>query len=276
MKNVKDLFDITGKTVIITGGAGFLGQIYSETIAESGGVPIILDIDYKRITKLIARLKGEYGINPSGYLCDITNKKEIEEVKEKIVSRYGHIDVLINNAAIDPKVTHNSGVNLSRFENFQISQWNLEISVGLTGAMLCSQVFGSEMLKKKQGIILNISSDLGIIAPDQRLYKKEGLDQTQQPVKPVTYSVIKHGLIGLTKYIATYWADKGIRANTLCPGGIFNDQPEEFVQRVLKLIPLGRMAFPDELKGSVLFLISEASSYLNGATLVVDGGRSVW
>ena len=276
MNNVKDLFDITGNTVIITGGAGFLGQIHSETIAESGGIPIILDIDDKRINKLVNRLKKEYGINPSGYYCDITNKKEIEEVKDKIVSSYGHIDVLINNAAIDPKVTPNSEVNLSRFENFQLNQWNIEISVGLTGAMLCSQVFGSEMLKRKQGIILNISSDLGIIAPDQRLYKKEGLNQTQQPVKPVTYSVIKHGLIGLTKYIATYWADQGIRANTMCPGGIYNNQPEEFVTRVSTLIPYGRMANPDELKGSLLFLVSDASSYINGATIVVDGGRSIW
>ena len=125
-------------------------------------------------------------------------------------------------------------------------------------------------------MILNISSDLGIIAPDQRLYMKEGLDRIQQPVKPVTYSVIKHGLIGLTKYIATYWADQGIRVNTLCPGGIYNDQPEEFVTRISSLIPFGRMANPDELKGSVLFLISDASSYINGATIVVDGGRSVW
>jgi NAD(P)-dependent dehydrogenase (short-subunit alcohol dehydrogenase family) len=199
-----------------------------------------------------------------------------EEVKDLILKKYGHIDILINNAAIDPKVKQESTINLSRFENFLLDQWNIELAVGLTGAMLCSQIFGFQMAKQKKGVILNISSDLGIISPDQRLYRKEGLEDHQQPVKPVTYSVIKHGLIGLTKYIATYWTEQGVRANTLCPGGVYNNQPDGFVERISNLIPMGRMAQIDELKGALLFLISDSSSYVNGATIVVDGGRSIW
>lgn len=152
----------------------------------------------------------------------------------------------------------------------------MELSVGLKGAFICSQVFGEEMAKQGKGVILNISSDLGISAPDQRIYKKTGLSQNMQPVKPVTYSVIKHGLIGLTKYTATYWADKGIRVNALCPGGVYNNQPEDFVNKLANLIPIGRMANIDEYKAGVLFLISEASSYMTGSTLIIDGGRSCW
>ena len=166
--------------------------------------------------------------------------------------------------------------NLSRLENFSVVQWNLELAVGLTGAMLCGKIFGSEMAKRSKGVILNISSDLGIIAPDQRLYENKLLPDDQQFVKPVTYSVIKHGLIGLTKYLATYWADKGVRCNALCPGGIFTDQPEEFVQRLTDLIPLGRMATENEYRGAIQFLCSDASAYLNGAVIPMDGGRSIW
>ena len=167
-------------------------------------------------------------------------------------------------------------LRLSRLENFSVDQWNLEMAVGLTGAMLCSKVFGYEMSKNGYGVILNISSDLGIIAPDQRLYLKDEVAENEQPVKPVTYSVIKHGLIGLTKYLATYWADKGVRCNALCPGGIYNNQPDEFVKKISNLIPFGRMAHEDEYKASVVFMVSEASKYMNGSILSVDGGRSIW
>ena len=142
--------------------------------------------------------------------------------------------------------------------------------------MLCSKVFGYEMSKNGYGVILNISSDLGIIAPDQRLYLKDGVAENEQPVKPVTYSVIKHGLIGLTKYLATYWADKGVRCNALCPGGIYNNQPDEFVKTISNLIPLGRMAHKDEYKAAVIFLVSDASSYMTGVNLAIDGGRTCW
>ena len=163
-----------------------------------------------------------------------------------------------------------------RFENFSVEQWSQELAVGLTGALLGCQVFGVHMARQQSGVIINISSDLGLIAPDQRLYRKSGLPDSEQPVKPVTYSVIKHGLIGLTRYLATYWADRHVRVNALAPGGVRTDQPEEFVQKLSSLIPLGRMASRDEYKGAIVFLASDASSYMTGATLVVDGGRSCW
>ena len=209
------------------------------------------------------------------YHCDITKEDQLVEVKNTVLEKYDTIDILINNAAIDPKVKNNAMVNLSRLENFMVDQWNIEVAVGLTGAMLCSKIFGYEMAKRKSGVIINISSDLGIIAPDQRLYRDETLNEEQQAVKPVTYSVIKHGLIGLTKYLATYWANEGIRSNTLCPAGVYNNQPDEFVERISNLIPMKRMANKDEYKGAIAFLASDASAYMNGATIIIDGGRSI-
>jgi len=275
-KSVKQSFDLTGKVAVISGGAGLLGEKHAEAIAEFGGIPILLDIDEKAGTKKASRISNEYQVDCEFMLCDITDESQILSVRDTLLSRFGHIDILINNAAIDPKIKDDSEINLSRLENFSIDQWNLELSVGLTGSMLCSKIFGYEMSKAGEGVILNISSDLGIIAPDQRIYKKDGLPENEQPVKPVTYSVIKHGLIGLTKYLATYWADKGVRCNALCPGGIYNNQPDEFVKKISNLIPLGRMADEDEYKASVVFMVSEASAYMNGSILSVDGGRSIW
>ena len=154
--------------------------------------------------------------------------------------------------------------------------WNQDIAVGLTGAFLCARTFGEIMAKQGKGVILNIASDLALISPDQRLYRKSGLPDQAQFVKPITYSVVKSGLIGLTRYLATYWADCGVRCNALSPGGIHVDQEEDFVQRLSQLIPMGRMASKDEYKAAVAFLVSDASSYMNGANLVMDGGRTVW
>jgi len=165
----------------------------------------------------------------------------------------------------------------SRFEAFPIPQWQTEIAVGLTGAMLCSRAFGGAMAKSGGGVILNIASDLGVIAPDQRLYRQPNVTrEEEQPVKPVTYSVIKHGLIGLTKYHATYWADRGVRVNAISPGGVFNNQDSAFVEKLTRLIPMGRMADVDEYRAAVQFLCSDASSYMTGQNIIMDGGRSVW
>ena len=191
-------------------------------------------------------------------------------------TRYGRVDVLINNAANNPKVEARSDVEFSRLESFPLEQWQADLAVGLTGAFLCSRVIGGEMARRGRGVIVNVASDLALIAPDQRLYRKAGLPEDRQPVKPVTYSVVKSGLLGLTRYLATYWATSGVRVNAISPGGVYTDQPEEFVQRLSNLIPLGRMARVDEYEGAILFLCSDASSYMTGANLVVDGGRTSW
>jgi NAD(P)-dependent dehydrogenase (short-subunit alcohol dehydrogenase family) len=147
------------------------------------------------------------------------------------------IDILINNAANNPKVENTAEINFSRFESFPLAQWEADLAVGLTGAFLCSQVLGTEMARRGRGVILNVASDLGLIAPDQRLYRQAGVSEHLQPVKPVTYSIVKSALIGLTRYLATYWAGSGVRANAICPGGVYNGQPDEFVARLSELIP---------------------------------------
>ncbi len=159
---------------------------------------------------------------------------------------------------------------------FQKKQWDKELEVGLTGAFLCSQVFGQEMAKLKKGVILNVASDLSVIAPDQRIYKKNNNSPLEQFYKPATYSAIKTGLVGLTKYIATYWSEEGIRCNAISPGGVFNNQDREFISKVEQLIPMGRMARKEEYRSAIQFLCSDASSYMTGFNMVIDGGRHIW
>lgn len=269
-------FDLKDKVAIITGGAGLLGKKHAEAIAEIGGTPILLDIEEQALQEKLKNLKARFPVPALAIRTDITKKDDIESCLKTVLKRYGKVDILINNAAYNPKMEIPAPVEWTRFENFSIKQWNKEIRVGLTGAFLCSKIFGTEMARQGKGVIVNISSDLGIISPDQRIYRKKGVDDDKQPVKPVTYSVIKHGIIGLTKYLATYWADKGIRVNALCPGGVYNGQPNEFVKKLTQLIPLGRMAHVDEYKGAIQFLCSAASSYMTGACLIMDGGRTAW
>ena len=239
----------------------------------------MLDISRDSLNNAFYNLKKLYpNAEIEQYKTDITNREELIEVRDAILEKYGHIDILINNAANNPKMEAR-GENFGniRFDNFPIEVWNADLSVGLTGAFLCAQIFGSEMEKERKGVILNISSDLGIIAPDQRIYRKDAItEESEQTIKPVTYSVIKHGLLGLTKYLATYWADKGVRVNAVCPGGIYNVQDEEFLKKLTNLIPLGRMAEKDEYKCTILYLVSEASSYMTGSTVIIDGGRTCW
>ncbi len=259
-------FYIKNKIVIITGGAGLLGSTFTEAIAEIKGTPVILDLDKKKSEKLCLNIYKNYKIKPLFIKTDITNEVSLKKACSIIIKKFKKIDVLINNAANNPKINKK---NDSSFENFSLSNWQKDIDVSLKGSFLCSKIFGKEMTKKKSGVIINISSDLGIISPDQRLYST--LNK-----KPVSYSVVKHGIIGLTKYIATYWSSEGIRSNTLCPGGIFDNQPDEFIMKIKNLIPLNRMANRDEYKSAIQFLSSDASSYMNGASIVIDGGRSSW
>ena len=271
-------FKVTGKVCIITGGAGLFGQQHAEAVMEAEGIPVLIDISEELLerarTQLLERCpKGQL----ETYAVDITNREELVKVRDDLMDRYGHIDILINNAANNPKVEDKQkNFGNIRFDNFPVNIWEDDIRVGLTGSFLCAQVFGDVMEQQRKGVILNISSDLGIIAPDQRIYRKDGKAEEDQTIKPVTYSVIKHGLLGLTKYLATYWADKGIRCNAICPGGIYNGQDEEFLGKLTNLIPMGRMADKEEYKCTSLYLISDASSYMTGSTVIVDGGRTCW
>ena len=274
--NLNTLFSLKDKIAIITGGAGLLGMKHAETIIEMGGTPILLDIDKDRVINASEKLSNTYSLNLIGIPCDITSEKDLLKTKDIIIKKYNRVDILINNAANNPKVENNKSTNFSRLENFPIEMWDKDIEVGLKGSFLASKVFGSVMSKSKKGVILNIASDLAIIAPDQRLYMKEGLDKDKQPVKPITYSVIKAGLLGLTKYLATYWLDSGIRCNALLPGGVKTNQDEDFLTKLNNLIPMNRMADPREYKGAVAFLCSDASSYMTGATITIDGGRTCW
>jgi NAD(P)-dependent dehydrogenase (short-subunit alcohol dehydrogenase family) len=266
------VFDLSDRVAVITGGAGMLGLQHAQAIHRAGGIPILLDI----IAPGSAELRARTGFAVECVECDITSEKDIQEALAKIVAQHGRLDILINNAANNPKVENAGGLDNSRLENFPLDSWHADLAVGLTGAMLCSRVFGGEMARRGKGVIVNVSSDLALIAPDQRLYAIEGNSAQSQPVKPVSYSVVKTGLIGLTRYLATYWATSGVRANALCPGGVENGQDVVFLKRIAERIPLGRMARQDEYQGAITFLCSDASSYMTGAVLAIDGGRSAW
>ena len=247
-KNI--MFDLTGKVVVITGGYGLLGQMHAQAIKNAGGTAILTDVD-------------SFGID--GYKCyhmDVTDKESIQRVADSLE----RVDVLINNAALNPKMVTKGDNN---FETFSLDSWNKSMNVNLTGAFLCSQIFINKMINDGvKGSIINMSSDLGVIAPNQNIYDGD--------VKPVDYCVAKHGIIGLTKYIATYFADKGIRANSISPAGVYTNQPEEFVDRLTNLIPMGRMASKKDIMGATVFLSSDASSYMTGHNMVIDGGRTIW
>lgn len=270
------LFDLTGRVAIVTGGAGLLGYHHGAILAAAGAHVVLLDLAMANPAMRAEQLQLAHGPECLGLAVNITSEASIEEAREKILAQFGRIDILINNAANNPKVEDaKPGQQWSRLENFPVQVWNDDIAVGLTGAFLCSRVFGAEMVKRNAGVILNVASDLGVIAPDQRLYRKDGLPEEQQPVKPVTYSVVKTGLIGLTRYLSTYWTANNIRVNAISPGGVFNGQPTEFTDKLHALIPMARMAHKDEYQGAVLFLCSDASSYMTGQNLIVDGGRTV-
>lgn len=279
MSKALEKFDLTGRTALITGAAGLLGLEHATALLESGASVVLTDLHKTGLAAARERLsRTADSARILSYVMDVSKPDAIRSVATGLAGAGRRVDILVNNAAIDPKVRGDDGIReTSRLESFPIDQWDLQIAVGLTGAFLCSQVFGSAMARDgKGGVILNIASDLSVFSPDQRIYRKEGLTDDMQPVKPVTYSVIKAGLVGLTRYLATYWAAQGVRANALSPGGVFNGQGDEFVQRLTSLIPLGRMANRDEYHAAIQFLCSDASAYLNGQNIVMDGGRSVW
>lgn len=272
-----DLFSLTNKVIVITGASGLLGRQHAEAVALAGGIPILLDLNQKVLDEQSNELNARFGIKTKGFVVDITIEESIKNNCEELIATYGKIDGLVNNAANNPKVENTSEKNFSRLEYFPSLVWENDIAVGLKGAFLCTKYYGFAISKNSEGgSIVNISSDLGLIAPDQRLYRIEGLKKEQQPVKPITYSVVKTGLIGITRYVATYWADQNVRCNAICPGGVENNQNEIFLNEIKKRIPMNRMALKNEYQGLIIFLLSQASSYINGAIIAADGGRTTW
>lgn len=273
MPELPEMFDMTGRTVIVTGGPGLLGSRFSHTLAEVGANVVVADINEAAAKAEAEKLVGD-GLKAIGVGVDVTSQESTEGLVQQVLDTYGSVDVLINSAALDPKFDKdNAGKHGSDFESFPLDMWQQSLDVNLTGLFLCSQAVSKPMLEQGKGVIINICSTYGLVGPDQRLYEREG---EPPQFKPVTYTVTKAGVVGLTKYLATYYAGKNIRVNALSPGGVFNEHDDEFVERYSSRTVMGRMAEQDEMSGAILFLASDASSYMTGSNLVVDGGWTAW
>lgn len=278
------IFSLEGKVALITGGAGLLGIQHALAIREAGGIPILGDIHPDALEKA----RSSVGDACEAIVCDVTKKQSIESALAEILSRHGKVDILVNNAARNPKVepvpeTRQDGQpergGLTIFPGFAdltVDEWDRDLAVGITGAMLCCQVIGGWMAAHGGGAIINIGSEYALIAPDQSVYRVEGLAEEDQPSKPVTYTVVKHAIVGLTKHLAVLWAQKGVRVNCLCPAGVEQNQSPEFKTKISRLIPMGHMAPPDHVRGALIFLCSDASSFMTGEVVAVNGGRTAW
>jgi 2-deoxy-D-gluconate 3-dehydrogenase len=267
-------FDLSERVAIITGGAGLLGKGYCETLAGAGAHVVIADIRGDATEELAKRISQEAGVEALGVESDVTNPESVDALIEVVMRKFKKVDILVNNAALDPKFdVEHATEHTNRFETFPFDAWQEALGVNVTGMFLCAQAASKPMLEAKRGVIINISSTYGLVGPDQRLYQREG-EPTQ--IKPVTYTVAKAAVLGLTRYLATYFANMGIRVNTLTPGGVFAGHDDEFVKRYSAKTVLGRMADADEMSMALLFLASDASSYMTGANLVVDGGWTAW
>lgn len=270
-------FSLEGRTALITGAAGLLGREHAIALAQANAQVVMTDRNADALEAAASEVREATGGSILAVPLDVTDASAIRAVRTRLEQQGITVTRLVNNAAIDAKVTAaGDGLGATdRLENFDAAQWELEVRVGLTGAILCAAEFGPAMARVRDGVILNIASDLSVFSPDQRLYRKAGVAEEAQPVKPVSYSVIKAGLVGLTRYLATYWAAHNVRSNALSPGGVYVAQDDEFVTRLSGLIPLGRMARREEYRGAIQFLCSDAACYLNGQNIVMDGGRSV-
>ena len=278
IKNVKEQFSLEGKVVLITGGAGFLGRYFAEAVAEMGAYPILLDKSTSHLSKAEEYLLDK-GYKTSIFALDILDSKLINEVIKSIVKVHKSIDILINAAAFALNDMQKSTGNFfADFEDYDEKLWQMALNVNLTGTFLVTQSVGKVMRKNKSGVIVNLASDLAIISPDQRIYKPDkrfdydGVDFNS----PISYTVSKSGILAFTRFLATYWAEEGIRVNSLSPAGVYRNHDSKFVEQLAFRIPLGRMAEPEELKGPLIFLCSDASSFMTGSNLVIDGGRTAW
>ena len=259
------------KMALITGAAGLLGKMHSEAILETNKNLCITDKNLKKLILLYKYLKFKFPKSEIIYhKLDVTSENQIKKLNDKLKKKY-FINILINNAAIDYKIKSNTNVTTDSFYNFNLKRWNNEINVGLTGYFLMIKIFGSEMIKRKYGRIINIASDLSVIAPDHRLYN----DNKIKIYKPITYSVIKHGILGLNKYFSSLGADKNVLCNCVSFGGVKNNQPKKFLNKINKLIPMKRLANLNEYKGIIKFLSDDESTYLTGQNIIIDGGRTI-
>lgn len=265
----KKIFNLENKTILLTGSSGFLGSQYADVLSAAGANVILADKEERKNKKLEVELREKYGTNPLVCKVDVSDKKSVINMKKTILKKFKKIDILVNNAYFNPNQSKYSPVP---FEEFPLDLWNQVLAVNLTGVFLCSQEIGKVMIKQKNGIIVNISSIYGILGADQRIYGKSKLNS------PVSYAATKAGVINLTRYLAAYWNKKNIRVNTLSLGGVLNKSymKKDFIKKYSEKTILGRMANKEEYGGPLLFLASDASSYMTGANLVVDGGWSAW
>lgn len=273
---IQDKFDLKGRVALVTGGAGLLGAQFCRTLAEAGSCVAVVDLDGEAAIRVSASLSRE-GYQAKPFANDITQADSNASLAANVVAAFGGLDILVNAAALDPKFDAgavNKGIAPGSFEDYPLDQWNAALNVNLTGTFLITQACVQPMLRAgKRGSIINICSTYGLNGPDQRIYVK---DRQRVAFKPVYYSVTKAGVLGFTRYLAAYYAGTNIRVNALTPGGVFNDHDDYFVQNYSGKTILGRMAHLDEMNGALLFLASEASSYMTGGNLVVDGGWTAW
>ena len=275
-QKIIDKFDLSNKVALVTGGAGMLGKRYVMTLLEANARVVVADLNVDEAQKVAMDESDKTGNEAISVGGDISKKEDVKQIVTSILDKWGRIDILVNNAAIDPKFDkETTSKDKVTFEDYPLELWQQSLDVNLTGTFLCVQEVGKVMVNQGGGVIVNIASTYGLVGPDQRIYKKDS--ETEQTLfKPVSYCVTKGGILQLTRYLAAYWGDKNIRVNSLTPGGIYNDQDDEFVKKYSSRTPLDRMADKDEMSAALLFLVSDASSYMTGSNLIVDGGWTAW
>lgn len=269
------LFDLDGRVAIVTGALGLLGRQHCDCLAQAGAHVVALDLDEARCEALARELSARHGRAALGLGADIVSQAALEKARERILARFDRLDVLVNNAALDDKVAADSGGrNLRRFEHYPVEQFRRALDVNVTGTFLTCQVFGATLAEQQRGSIVNVASTYGLVAPDQRLYREP--DGSQTFYKSAAYPTSKGAVLAFTRFLAAYWGDVGVRVNALCPGGVRAEQPEHFITAYAERTPLARMAEAHDYRGALLFLASDASRYMTGAALVVDGGFTTW
>ena len=273
---IQEKFDLTERVAVVTGGVGLLGAEFCRTLAEAGAAVAVVDLNPSAL-QAVADSFANSGYKALALPADITQPASVSAVVEKVLSAFGRLDILVNSAALDPKFDPdavNKGITPGAFEDYPLDLWNAALNVNLTGMFLMTQACVKPMIEHgKKGSIINICSTYGLNGPDQRIYIKEG---KRVAFKPIYYTVTKAGVMGFTKYLAAYYAETEIRVNALTPGGVFNNHEDYFVKNYSAKTILGRMAKKDEMNGALLFLASDASSYMTGNNVVVDGGWTAW